>query len=72
MDGCVYCGEKETSGHTLWNCREAAEVWKGSGIKIPHRVSAQRDFIDILWLMREYALDTLGVICDHGLGNMEE
>ena len=60
MDGCVYCGEKETSGHTLWNCREAAEVWKESGIiiKIPHRVSAQRDFIDILWLMREYALDT--------------
>ena len=58
MDGCVYCGEKETSGHTLWNCREAAEVWKESGIKIPHRVSLQRDFIDILWLMREYALDT--------------
>ena len=53
----VFTVEKETSSHTLWNCREAAKVWKESGIKIPQKVLAQRDFIDILWLMSEYALD---------------
>ncbi|XP_023900508.1 uncharacterized protein LOC112012346 [Quercus suber] len=55
MDGCVCCGEKETSGHTLWNCSIATEVWKESGIKFPSRVSQQEEFIDLIWLMKKYA-----------------
>ena len=55
MVGCEFCGEKETSGHTLWNCLMATEEWKESGIKLPPRVSQQEEFINIVWLMKEYA-----------------
>ena len=34
-DRCAACGEKESSTHTLWDCRLAFEVWKESGIKFP-------------------------------------
>ena len=32
-------------------------MWKESGIKFPPRVSQQEEFIDIVWLMKEYARD---------------
>ena len=55
MDGCVFCGESETSGHTLWSCKATAEMWKELGIKLPNMISTHRDFIDVVWLMREFS-----------------
>lgn len=33
-DGCVWCGEKETLGYVLWDCKTAAKTWKESGYKL--------------------------------------
>lgn len=41
----------------IWNCTTASEMWKESGIKLPTRISLQRDFIDIIWLMKDFAMD---------------
>lgn len=52
-EDCVFCGERETSGHTLWECRTVAEVWKESRINLPNGLSPQGDFIDLVWNLLE-------------------
>ena len=34
-DRCGFCGEYESSGHTLWDCKVAAEVWKEMALDLP-------------------------------------
>lgn len=46
-DGCVLCGEKESSGPVLWDCRVASEVWKESDFTFLSWKNTQRDFIDV-------------------------
>lgn len=41
----------------IWNCTAASEMWKESSIKLPTRISLQRDFINIIWLMKDFAMD---------------
>ena len=52
-NGCVLCGEKESLGHVLWDCKVASEVWKESGFTFPSWKNTQRDFIDVYWKLRE-------------------
>lgn len=52
-EDCVFCGERETLGHTLWGCRTVAKVWKDSGINLPNGLSPQGDFIDLVWNLLE-------------------
>lgn len=52
-EDCFLCGERETSGHTLWGCRIAAEVWKESSINLPNGISPQGEFIDLVWNLME-------------------
>jgi len=54
-DKCALCGEKESSGHALWECKMASEVWKESSITFPSWKNTQRDFIDVYWKQREEA-----------------
>lgn len=56
-DRCAACGEKESSAHTLWDCRLAFEVWKESGIKLLRWNNTQRDFLEVYWKLREEALN---------------
>ncbi|XP_075669942.1 uncharacterized protein LOC142639681 [Castanea sativa] len=56
-DGCAWCGEKETSGHVLWDCKTTAKTWKESGQKLPSWKNSHRDFFDIYWKLREKAKD---------------
>lgn len=32
---CDVCGESETSGHVLWGCKTAKEVWGATKLKLP-------------------------------------
>lgn len=41
------------SCHILWNCMFTREVWRESGLKLPDKTLQQKDFIDILWKLRE-------------------
>lgn len=43
------CGSYETSGHALWGCTVAGEVWGNTRLKLPYLKSMPRDFIDIVW-----------------------
>lgn len=52
-EDCVFSGERETSSHSLWDCRAATEVWKESGINLPNGLSPQGDFIDLVWNLLE-------------------
>lgn len=50
QDGrCDLCGYIETSRHTLWGCKFASLVWGNTKIKLPSFEMTPRDFIDILW-----------------------
>ncbi|XP_050290607.1 uncharacterized protein LOC126728897 [Quercus robur] len=52
---CGLCGLRETSGHALWGCKFASEVWKNGGL--PTRVRDQlrysNEFIDVVWRLKE-------------------
>ena len=54
-DSCGLCGLCETSGHALWGCKFASEVWKNGGL--PTRVRDQlrysKEFIDVVWRLKE-------------------
>lgn len=52
-ENCVFCGERKTSGHTLWGCKTAIDVWKESGIKLPNGILPQGEFIDLVWNLME-------------------
>lgn len=46
---CELCGSYKTSGHALWGCTVAGEVWGNTRLKLPYLESMPRDFIDIVW-----------------------
>jgi len=49
-DECDLCGGCETSGHILWGCKVAGEVWSNTRIKLPSMEVIPRDFVvDIMW-----------------------
>ena len=48
-DYCALCVQSETSGHILWGCQYAKEVWSGTKIKLPWLQDPLNDFVDIVW-----------------------
>ena len=52
-DRCGFCGEYESSGHTLWDCKVAAEVWKEMALDLPVLPQPTRDFVDVVWAVKE-------------------
>ena len=52
-DSCDLCGLSESSGHILWGCNVAAEVWSGTKIKLPSLPEPHMDFLDIVWEIQE-------------------
>ena len=50
---CDMCRLEETSGHALWSCRMAEDVWCGTKLKLPYLQDPLRDFIDIVWEIKE-------------------
>ncbi|XP_023917793.1 uncharacterized protein LOC112029335 [Quercus suber] len=49
------CGLCETSGHALWGCKFASEVWKSGGLptKVRNQLRYSKDFIDVVWSLKE-------------------
>lgn len=43
------CGSCESTGHVLWGCSVAAEVWAETRIKLPSLAGQFLDFADIVW-----------------------
>ncbi|KAK9984335.1 hypothetical protein SO802_033860 [Lithocarpus litseifolius] len=56
-DGCDFHGLSESSGHILWGCKVALEVWDVTRLKLPLIQNPPRDFIDIVWAIREEKLE---------------
>ena len=48
-DRCEFCDQRESSGHALWSCKTAEEVWSNTKLKLPFFQDPPRDFIDIVW-----------------------
>ena len=43
------CGACETSGHILWDCTFAKEVWCGTKIKPPALLEPVNEFLNLVW-----------------------
>ena len=56
---CDLCGGCESSGHILWGCKVAREVWSNTRLKLPMLEVIPRDFVDIVWdfLERQPGMD---------------
>jgi len=52
-DKCVVYGKPESSGHILWDCVFAVDVWKETRLNLPKFQNPQRDFIDVAWRLRD-------------------
>ena len=54
-DRCGLCGLCETSGHALWGCKFASEVWKNGGLptKVRDQLRCSKEFIDMVWKLKE-------------------
>ena len=52
-DSCGFCGLCETSGHILWGCKFASEVWKEMGLVTKQLPHCPVEFIDVLWSFKE-------------------
>ena len=50
---CVFCGGCESSGHALWDCGVAAEVWMEVGINLPKLKQPMKNFVDVVWSFKE-------------------
>ena len=48
-DRSEFCEQSESSGHALWSCKTAEEVWSNTKLKLPFFQDPPRDFIDIVW-----------------------
>ena len=63
---CKICGvEAETSGHALWDCPNAREVWVSSIIPIQHHGLQFDAFTDLIWhlmLAQHVGDELLGII----------
>ena len=47
------CGSSETSGHILWDCKLAKEVWSGTKIKLPVLPEPVPEFLNLVWEVME-------------------
>ena len=73
-DHCDLCGLSESSGHTLWGCKLAAEIWGDSRRRLPAVLNQPQEFLEIIWEVREGKPDTdwdLGPLCSHGREYLE-
>ena len=52
-DDCEQCGLCESTGHVLWGCKLATEVWGASRLKLPAIPNQPQEFIDLVWEIRE-------------------
>ena len=52
-NSCGFCGECESSGHVLWDCVVAVEVWREVGINLPTTKQPMKNFIDVVWTLKE-------------------
>lgn len=50
---CVLCRGYESSGHALWDCDIATRVWKEVGLNLPNLKQPMKDFIDVVWTLKE-------------------
>lgn len=50
---CGFCDGYESSGYALWDCIVAAEVWKEVGINLPKLKQPMKNFIDVVWSLKE-------------------
>ena len=48
-DCYALCGSSETSGHILWDCKFAKEVWNGTKIKLPTLPKLVPEFLNLVW-----------------------
>ncbi|XP_030931239.1 uncharacterized protein LOC115957159 [Quercus lobata] len=47
---CKVCGNaEETTGHVLWQCHHAKEVWNEVGLAKDHVMDSCPEFLDLLW-----------------------
>ena len=50
---CEVCGSfEETTGHALWHCHRAKEVWKEAGMNTDKVMDNCPEFLDLLWYAR--------------------
>ena len=54
---CVFCGEYGSSGHILWNCKVAVEVWKEAELGLLVLNQPIMDFMDVVWALKERKVD---------------
>ena len=52
-NSCGFCGECESSGHILWDCVVAVDVWRKVGINLPTVKQPMKNFIDVVWSLKE-------------------
>ena len=52
-NSCVSCGGCESSGHALWDCYVAAEVWREVGVNLPVLKQPMKNFVDVVWSFKE-------------------
>ena len=50
---CDICGNAESSRHALWSCNITEVVWSGIRLKLTFFQEPPRDFIDIMWEIKE-------------------
>ena len=52
-DHCGFCGDCESLGHILWDCKVSVEVWREMDIGLPRLNQPTRDFMDVVWVVME-------------------
>ena len=55
-DGYDLCGLSESSRHFLWGCSLVVVVQSGTKIKLPFLLKPPREFLDIVWEVKENPL----------------
>nr|XP_023891465.1 uncharacterized protein LOC112003484 [Quercus suber] len=48
-DCCAMCGSNETSGHILWDCKFAKEVWSVTKTKLTAQPEPVPEFLNLVW-----------------------
>lgn len=62
-DLCTSCKvEAETSGHMLWFCDSAKEVWSGSKLVFPFVVDDKWEFSEVIWQIVKHSPKDSGLL----------
>lgn len=54
--------EAETSGHMLWFCDSAKEVWSGSKLVFPFVVDDKWEFSEVIWQIVKHSPKDSGLL----------